>query len=147
MILNIILDLYLEIPLNSTHWTFKLNTVWRSAHLCPLVVWQVAIVQFSDDARTEFKLNSYNDKERLLDAINKISYKGGNTKTGESTADSMRRSLNRPWCVLLNSPQHRNDCVQVLWLQLIKSSCPEEITSESKEDACVRPISQNFLIT
>ncbi|KAF0024141.1 hypothetical protein F2P81_022943 [Scophthalmus maximus] len=43
---------------------------------------QVAMVQFSDDARTEFKLNSYGDKERLLDAINKISYKGGNTKTG-----------------------------------------------------------------
>lgn len=47
----------------------------------------MAIAQFSDDARTEFKLNSYSDKERLLDAINKISYKGGNTKTGESTPD------------------------------------------------------------
>ncbi|XP_068603529.1 collagen alpha-1(XIV) chain-like [Brachionichthys hirsutus] len=45
---------------------------------------QVAIVQFSDDARTEFKLNSYDDKERLLDAINGISYKGGNTKTGRA---------------------------------------------------------------
>uniref|UniRef100_A0A665U5K9 Collagen, type XIV, alpha 1b n=1 Tax=Echeneis naucrates TaxID=173247 RepID=A0A665U5K9_ECHNA len=45
---------------------------------------QVAIVQFSDDARTEFKLNSYSDKERLLDAINRISYKGGNTKTGRA---------------------------------------------------------------
>ncbi|XP_075900293.1 collagen alpha-1(XIV) chain-like isoform X2 [Nelusetta ayraudi] len=43
---------------------------------------QVAIAQFSDDARTEFQLNSYSDKERLLDAINKIAYKGGNTKTG-----------------------------------------------------------------
>lgn len=43
----------------------------------------MAIAQFSDDARTEFKLNSYSDKEGLLDAINKISYKGGNTKTGE----------------------------------------------------------------
>ncbi|KAM6974892.1 LOW QUALITY PROTEIN: collagen alpha-1(XIV) chain [Tautogolabrus adspersus] len=45
---------------------------------------QVAIAQFSDDARTEFKLNSYSDKERLLDAINKITYKGGNTKTGRA---------------------------------------------------------------
>uniref|UniRef100_A0A8C4IQV2 Collagen alpha-1(XIV) chain n=1 Tax=Dicentrarchus labrax TaxID=13489 RepID=A0A8C4IQV2_DICLA len=45
---------------------------------------QVAIAQFSDDARTEFKLNSYSDKQRLLDAINKISYKGGNTKTGRA---------------------------------------------------------------
>lgn len=53
-----------------------------------VIVRQVAIAQFSDDARTEFKLNSYSDKERLLDAINKITYKGGNTKTGES--DSVR---------------------------------------------------------
>uniref|UniRef100_A0A8C7X8V9 Collagen type XIV alpha 1 chain n=1 Tax=Oryzias sinensis TaxID=183150 RepID=A0A8C7X8V9_9TELE len=45
---------------------------------------QVAIAQFSDDARTEFKLNSYTNKERLLDAVNKISYKGGNTKTGRA---------------------------------------------------------------
>uniref|UniRef100_A0A3Q3DA43 Collagen, type XIV, alpha 1b n=1 Tax=Hippocampus comes TaxID=109280 RepID=A0A3Q3DA43_HIPCM len=42
---------------------------------------QVAIAQFSDDTRTEFALDAYDDKERLLDAINKISYKGGNTKT------------------------------------------------------------------
>ncbi|XP_068188958.1 collagen alpha-1(XIV) chain-like isoform X2 [Antennarius striatus] len=45
---------------------------------------QVAIVQFSDDARTEFTLNSHDDKERLLDAINRIAYKGGNTKTGRA---------------------------------------------------------------
>ncbi|XP_067305122.1 collagen alpha-1(XIV) chain isoform X5 [Pseudorasbora parva] len=45
---------------------------------------QVAIVQFSDDARTEFKLNSYSDKEALLDAVQRITYKGGNTKTGRA---------------------------------------------------------------
>ncbi|XP_028841671.1 collagen alpha-1(XIV) chain isoform X2 [Denticeps clupeoides] len=43
---------------------------------------QVAIAQFSDDARTEFKLNSYSDKQSLLDAVQRITYKGGNTKTG-----------------------------------------------------------------
>ncbi|XP_067258708.1 collagen alpha-1(XIV) chain isoform X2 [Chanodichthys erythropterus] len=45
---------------------------------------QVAIAQFSDDARTEFKLNSYSDKEALLDAVQRITYKGGNTKTGRA---------------------------------------------------------------
>ncbi|XP_029447814.1 LOW QUALITY PROTEIN: collagen alpha-1(XIV) chain [Rhinatrema bivittatum] len=45
---------------------------------------QVGLAQFSDDARTEFKLNSYNDKESLLEAIQHISYKGGNTKTGKA---------------------------------------------------------------
>ncbi|XP_033848470.3 collagen alpha-1(XIV) chain-like isoform X1 [Acipenser ruthenus] len=45
---------------------------------------QVAIAQYSDDPRTEFKLNSYNNKETLLEAIQRISYKGGNTKTGKA---------------------------------------------------------------
>ncbi|XP_037836071.1 collagen alpha-1(XIV) chain isoform X2 [Kryptolebias marmoratus] len=45
---------------------------------------QVAIAQFSDDARTEFPLSSHSNKEALLEAIQKISYKGGNTKTGRA---------------------------------------------------------------
>ncbi|XP_037119602.1 collagen alpha-1(XIV) chain-like [Syngnathus acus] len=45
---------------------------------------QVAIAQFSDDTRTEFALSAYDHKERLLEAINKISYKGGNTQTGRA---------------------------------------------------------------
>ncbi|XP_051879302.1 collagen alpha-1(XIV) chain isoform X4 [Pristis pectinata] len=45
---------------------------------------QVSIVQFSDDPRTEFQLNSYNDKENLLNAVQRIRYKGGNTKTGRA---------------------------------------------------------------
>ncbi|KAG8515546.1 Collagen alpha-1(XIV) chain, partial [Galemys pyrenaicus] len=45
---------------------------------------QVAMVQFTDDPRTEFKLNAYKTKETLLDAIKHISYKGGNTKTGRA---------------------------------------------------------------
>ncbi|KAI7798408.1 putative collagen alpha-1XIV chain-like, partial [Triplophysa rosa] len=45
---------------------------------------QVALAQFSDDPRTEFKLNSYDKKETLLDAIQRITYKGGNTKTGRA---------------------------------------------------------------
>lgn len=42
------------------------------------------MVQFTDDPRTEFKLNAYKTKETLLDAIKHISYKGGNTKTGKT---------------------------------------------------------------
>ncbi|KAM8966281.1 collagen alpha-1(XIV) chain isoform 2-T2 [Pelodytes ibericus] len=45
---------------------------------------QIGIAQFSDDARTEFKLNSYNNKGSLLNAIQNIAYKGGNTKTGRA---------------------------------------------------------------
>uniref|UniRef100_H3CK63 Collagen, type XIV, alpha 1b n=1 Tax=Tetraodon nigroviridis TaxID=99883 RepID=H3CK63_TETNG len=45
---------------------------------------QVAIVQFSDEPRTEVQLKSYRKKERLLEAISSISYKGGNTKTGRA---------------------------------------------------------------
>lgn len=46
---------------------------------------QVAIAQFSDDARTEFQLSSHGNKEALLEAIQTIRYKGGNTKTGQSS--------------------------------------------------------------
>ncbi|XP_077577231.1 collagen alpha-1(XIV) chain isoform X2 [Stigmatopora nigra] len=45
---------------------------------------QVAICQFSDDARTEVQLSSHGDKEALLEAIQRIKYKGGNTKTGRA---------------------------------------------------------------
>ncbi|XP_073787351.1 collagen alpha-1(XIV) chain isoform X2 [Danio rerio] len=45
---------------------------------------QVAIAQFSDDARTEFSLSSHSSKEELLTAIQRVSYKGGNTKTGRA---------------------------------------------------------------
>uniref|UniRef100_A0AAX7THZ0 Collagen, type XIV, alpha 1b n=1 Tax=Astatotilapia calliptera TaxID=8154 RepID=A0AAX7THZ0_ASTCA len=45
---------------------------------------QVAVAQFSDDARTEFQLSSHSNKEALLEAIQRISYKGGNTKTGRA---------------------------------------------------------------
>lgn len=41
------------------------------------------MVQFTDDPRTEFKLDSYKTKETLLEAIKNIAYKGGNTKTGK----------------------------------------------------------------
>uniref|UniRef100_A0A3Q0RV02 Collagen type XIV alpha 1 chain n=1 Tax=Amphilophus citrinellus TaxID=61819 RepID=A0A3Q0RV02_AMPCI len=45
---------------------------------------QVAVAQFSDDARTEFQLSSHSNKEALLEAIQRIRYKGGNTKTGRA---------------------------------------------------------------
>uniref|UniRef100_A0A8B9RIL0 Collagen alpha-1(XII) chain n=1 Tax=Astyanax mexicanus TaxID=7994 RepID=A0A8B9RIL0_ASTMX len=43
---------------------------------------QVSFVQYSDDAKTEYKLNTYNDKGTALAATQLINYKGGNTKTG-----------------------------------------------------------------
>lgn len=69
----------------STRYSFK------NLHLISLIIvsslsvfdsLQVAIAQFSDDARTEFQLSSHENKEALLEAIQKIRYKGGNTKTG-----------------------------------------------------------------
>ncbi|XP_077586812.1 collagen alpha-1(XII) chain isoform X3 [Stigmatopora nigra] len=43
---------------------------------------QVAFVQYSDDAKTEFKLNTYHDKGHVLGALQNVGYRGGNTKTG-----------------------------------------------------------------
>ncbi|KAI1895827.1 hypothetical protein AGOR_G00110770 [Albula goreensis] len=43
---------------------------------------QVSFVQYSDDAKTEFKLNTYQDKGMTLAALQLVHYRGGNTKTG-----------------------------------------------------------------
>lgn len=64
---------------------------------------QVSFVQYSDDAKTEFKLNTYHNKGIVLSALQNVRYRGGNTKTGVSlkhvyekvfTSDSgMRRTV------------------------------------------------------
>lgn len=41
-------------------------------------------MQYSDDAKSEFKLNTYEDKAQALGALQNIRYKGGNTRTGAS---------------------------------------------------------------
>ncbi|CAG01461.1 unnamed protein product, partial [Tetraodon nigroviridis] len=43
---------------------------------------QVSFVQYSDNAKTEFKLNSYREKGVAMAALHLIRYQGGNTKTG-----------------------------------------------------------------
>ncbi|GAA6231691.1 collagen alpha-1(XII) chain-like isoform X1 [Lates japonicus] len=43
---------------------------------------QVSFVQYSDGAKTEFKLNSYQDKGVAMSSLYHIRYRGGNTKTG-----------------------------------------------------------------
>ncbi|XP_072296257.1 collagen alpha-1(XII) chain-like isoform X2 [Eucyclogobius newberryi] len=43
---------------------------------------QVSFVQYSDDAKTEFRLNAYKDKGVAMAALHHIPYRGGNTKTG-----------------------------------------------------------------
>ncbi|XDV42634.1 hypothetical protein PO909_011260 [Leuciscus waleckii] len=45
---------------------------------------QVSFVQYSDDAKTEFKLNTYHDKGMVLSALQMVNYRGGNTKTGSA---------------------------------------------------------------
>nr|XP_029137515.1 collagen alpha-1(XII) chain-like [Labrus bergylta] len=43
---------------------------------------QVSFVQYSDEAKTEFRLNAYQDKGILMSAVSQLRYRGGNTKTG-----------------------------------------------------------------
>ncbi|XP_069814429.1 collagen alpha-4(VI) chain-like [Dendropsophus ebraccatus] len=45
---------------------------------------RIGLVQYSDEPRTEFYLNSYDKKEDVLYYIQNLKYKGGGTKTGES---------------------------------------------------------------
>lgn len=41
-------------------------------------------MQYSDDAKTEFKLNTYHDKGIVISALQSVRYRGGNTKTGRT---------------------------------------------------------------
>ncbi|CAG09868.1 unnamed protein product, partial [Tetraodon nigroviridis] len=71
---------------------------------------QVSLVQYSDDAKTEFKLNTYYNKGIVISALKSVRYRGGNTKTGIAlkhvyekvfTSDSgMRRNVPKVLVVL-----------------------------------------------
>ncbi|MCI4374060.1 hypothetical protein PGIGA_G00001690 [Pangasianodon gigas] len=43
---------------------------------------QIGLVQYSNSPHTEFYLNSFETKQKILDYITTLSYKGGGTKTG-----------------------------------------------------------------
>lgn len=51
---------------------------------------RVAVVQYSTDTRTEFPLTQYNRRGNLLQAINSLPYKGGNTMTGTRTSRNQK---------------------------------------------------------
>lgn len=46
------------------------------------IVFQIAVIQFNDEPRTEFNLTDYNDLESLRNATNNIEYMKGHTHTG-----------------------------------------------------------------
>lgn len=48
------------------------------------IPFQVSFVQYSDEAKSEFKLNTFDDKAQALGALQNIQYRGGNTRTGNS---------------------------------------------------------------
>ncbi|XP_061650641.1 collagen alpha-1(XII) chain isoform X2 [Phyllopteryx taeniolatus] len=87
---------------------------------------QVAFVQYSDDAKTEFKLNTYHDKGVVVSALQNVRYRGGNTKTGISlnhvydkvfTSDSgMRRNV--PKVLVVVTDGRSQDDVKKSALQL-----------------------------
>ncbi|MEQ2163872.1 hypothetical protein GOODEAATRI_000579, partial [Goodea atripinnis] len=59
---------------------------------------RVAVVQYSTDTRTEFPLTRYTRRGDLLQAINSLPYKGGNTMTGIKGADEdeLREIASKP---------------------------------------------------
>ncbi|XP_072219017.1 collagen alpha-1(XII) chain isoform X2 [Leuresthes tenuis] len=54
---------------------------------------QVSFVQYSDGAKTEFKLNAYQDKGVAMAALYHIRYRGGNTKTGEALKHTYEKAF------------------------------------------------------
>lgn len=62
---------------------FIFNTVGAFDEISPAGI-QVSFVQYSDEVKSEFKLNTYNDKALALGALQNIRYRGGNTRTGKA---------------------------------------------------------------
>lgn len=52
-------------------------------------------MQYSDEVKSEFKLNTYDDKALALGALQNIRYRGGNTRTGTVGQSIHRSSLSR----------------------------------------------------
>lgn len=73
--------------------------VWRRGgslftwSLTAFVPKQVSFVQYSDEAKTEFRLNAYEDKGVAMASLHHIRYRGGNTKTGGVTSRRRRETL------------------------------------------------------
>lgn len=57
---------------------------------------RVAVVQYSTDTRTEFNLTQYSRRGDLLQAINTLPYKGGNTMTGKVLSSRGGPEMKRP---------------------------------------------------
>lgn len=81
-------------------------------------------MQYSDDAKTEFKLNTYHDKGIVLSALQGVRYRGGNTKTGTkkelSCIDAVHIrifiGLNKPESVIASKDSEENKLLGVvLW--------------------------------
>ncbi|XP_039202568.1 collagen alpha-1(XII) chain isoform X3 [Crotalus tigris] len=64
---------------------FVFNTIGAFDLINPNGI-QVSFVQYSDDPKSEFNLNTYDDKAQALGALQYIQYRGGNTKTGKALA-------------------------------------------------------------
>ena len=58
-----------------------LHTLVNSFSVSPDQV-RIGLAQYSTDPRTEFLLNTFQDKQEILEYIKKLPYKGGGTMTG-----------------------------------------------------------------
>uniref|UniRef100_A0A8C5SF87 Collagen type XII alpha 1 chain n=1 Tax=Laticauda laticaudata TaxID=8630 RepID=A0A8C5SF87_LATLA len=64
---------------------FVFNTIGAFDLINPSGI-QVSFVQYSDDPKSEFNLNTYDEKAQALGALQYIQYRGGNTRTGKALA-------------------------------------------------------------
>lgn len=73
---------------------------------------QVSFVQFSDDAKTEFKLNTYHDKGIVISALQTVRYRGGNTKTGTAQKKAKWHHSNH---IVLKKMKYSNSVFSVFY--------------------------------
>lgn len=94
---------------------------------------QVSLVQYSDDAKTEFKLNSYHSKGVVMSALKSVRYRGGNTKTGSPPTKNIigngnKRQIVQILCGMFASSRYCSEaCLResVHLRQWHEEECPE----------------------
>lgn len=73
---------------NTYQFTTMHISIESELEICDQTQWcipsQVSFVQYSDEAKSEFKLNTFDDKAQALGALQNVQYRGGNTRTGNS---------------------------------------------------------------
>ncbi|XP_023197260.1 collagen alpha-1(XII) chain-like [Xiphophorus maculatus] len=79
-------------PKDFLHMKLFISELVQNVHIGP-INFQIGLTKYSEEATTEWNLNTHRTKESLLKAINKIQQNGGGTNTGKALEHILHHSF------------------------------------------------------